>query len=70
MQVEGLAFEPAGAALERYREIYFTAWPDGRDRLAWEGITHLVVRPHWIRVTDYDQSPPLIEESISRSSVG
>ncbi|HEX4286525.1 MAG TPA: pyridoxamine 5'-phosphate oxidase family protein [Terracidiphilus sp.] len=63
VQVEGLAFEPSGADLEQYREIYFTAWPDGRDRLAWEGITHLVVRPHWIRVTDYDQSPPLIEES-------
>lgn len=62
VQLDGLAFEPIGAELERYREAYFTAWPDGRNRLTWAGITHLVVRPRWIRATDYDQSPPMIEE--------
>jgi len=61
-QVDGIAVEPAGAALDRFREAYFAAWPDGRDRLAWAGITHFVVRPRWIRATDYDQAPPLIEE--------
>ncbi len=62
VQLDGVAFEPAGAELDRYREAYFIAWPDGRDRLGWAGITHLVVKPQWIRATDYDQSPPLIEE--------
>jgi pyridoxine/pyridoxamine 5'-phosphate oxidase len=62
VQLDGTAFEPAGAERDSYREAYFVAWPDGRDRLAWAGITHLVVRPHWVRVTDYDQAPPLIEE--------
>lgn len=62
VQIDGLAFEPAGAAIDRYREAYFTTWPDGRDRLTWTGITHLVVRPRWIRATDYDQSPPVIKE--------
>ncbi len=62
VQLDGLAFEPIGAELDRYREAYFAVWPDGRDRLAWAGITHLVVRPRWIRATDYDQAPPLIEE--------
>lgn len=62
VQLDGLAFEPAGPERERYREAYFAAWPDGRDRLAWAGMTHLVVKPRWIRATDYDQAPPLIEE--------
>jgi pyridoxine/pyridoxamine 5'-phosphate oxidase len=62
VQLDGDAFEPAGAELDRYREAYFVAWPGGRDRLTWAGITHLVVRPRWIRATDYDQKPPLIEE--------
>lgn len=34
VQYEGVAEEPAGADLERYREIYFRTWPDGRDRLS------------------------------------
>jgi len=63
VQLDGVVLEPTGAELDRYREAYFTVWPDGRDRLAWAGITHLVVRPRWIRATDYDQVPPLIEET-------
>jgi Pyridoxamine 5'-phosphate oxidase len=62
VQLEGVAHEPVGAELERYREAYFAAWPDGRDRLAWQGIVHLVVEPRWARLSDYDQSPPRIEE--------
>lgn len=62
VQIDGLAFEPHGAQLQHYREAYFIPWPDGRDRLNWAGIVHLVVRPRWIRATDYDQQPPLIEE--------
>jgi hypothetical protein len=63
VQMDGIAFEPKGSALDRYRDAYFVAWPDGRDRLAWAGITHFVVQPRWIRAIDYDQSPPLIEET-------
>jgi hypothetical protein len=62
VQLEGTAFEPQGSALEHYRQMYFAVWPDGRDRLAWPGIVHLVVQPQWIRAVDYDQSPPLLEE--------
>jgi hypothetical protein len=60
--MDGIARQPAGVELERYREAYFATWPDGRARLAWKGLVHLVVRPRWIRVSDYDQAPPLIEE--------
>jgi pyridoxine/pyridoxamine 5'-phosphate oxidase len=62
VQYEGVATEPKGAELKRYQEAYFAVWPDGVTRLSWPGITHFVVRPKWIRYSDYDQSPPLIEE--------
>jgi len=62
VQYEGQAFQPAGAELSRYQQIYFEAYPDGPDRLSWPGIAYFVVRPKWIRYSDYDQRPPLIEE--------
>jgi pyridoxine/pyridoxamine 5'-phosphate oxidase len=62
IQYEGIAEEPTGAELDRYREIYFEPFPDGRDRLRWNGITHFVIRPGWIRYSDYEAWPPRIEE--------
>jgi hypothetical protein len=62
VQLEGQAFQPTGAELARYQAVYFAAWPDGPDRLGWPGITHFVVRPQWIRYSDFDQTPRLIEE--------
>jgi general stress protein 26 len=61
-QIEGIADFPAGAELERVRECYFVAYPDGRDRLAWPGLTHVRVRPTWIRYSDFTQDPPDIFE--------
>jgi len=62
LQYEGEAREPKGSDLSRYQEVYFAAWPDGPARLAWPGIAYFVLRPKWIRYSDYDQRPPLIEE--------
>lgn len=62
VQFEGKAEEPKGTDLQRYQEIYFKTWPDGPLRLSWAGITYFVVRPRWIRYSDYDQRPPQIEE--------
>lgn len=42
--------------------IYFKAWPDGPTRMNWPGIVYFVVRPQWIRYSDFDQDPPLIRE--------
>ena len=64
VQLEGTAVVPSGAELERYREVYFAAWPDGVDRLSWPGLTHFVVKPTWVRYSDYDQRPPLIVEMV------
>ncbi len=62
VQFEGEAFHPLGAELARYQQVYFAAWPECRDQLSWPGIAYFVVRPKWIRYSDYDQQPPLIEE--------
>lgn len=62
-QVEGVADFPDGDERERIRAVYFQTYPDGRDRLAWPGITHVRVRPRWIRWSDFVQRPPFIFES-------
>lgn len=64
VQFEGFAAEPQGDELRRAQEAYFSVWPDGRDRVSWPGITWFLVRPSWIRFSDFDQSPPLIAEFI------
>lgn len=62
VQFEGIAREPIGPDLERYQQMYYAVWPDGPARLSWPGITYFVVRPQWVRYSDFDQRPPLIEE--------
>ena len=62
VQLEGEALIPHGADLKHYLEFYFAAWPDGIARCSWPGITHFVVRPRWLRYSDFDQSPPHIQE--------
>ena len=63
VQYEGIADQPAGAELERARELYFAVYPDGRERLAsWPGLIHVRVRPLWIRYSDFDRDPPEIVE--------
>ena len=62
VQYEGVAEEPCGAERERWKEIYFGTWPDGRDRVKWPGITWFAVRPRWIRYSNFDKQPPEIAE--------
>ena len=62
VQYEGEAAELSGRELERLQPVYFAAWPECRDHLSWPGIVYFVVRPRWIRYSDYDQKPPLIQE--------
>src|SRR6266496_3944507 len=58
-QIEGVVDFPTGAELERIRECYFIQYPDGRDRLAWPGITHARVRPTWLRYSDFNKQETL-----------
>jgi pyridoxine/pyridoxamine 5'-phosphate oxidase len=65
VQYEGVAEELRGGVdgyQRTYFEAYFKAWPDGPARLSWPGIVHFVVSPKWIRYSDFDQRPPLIQE--------
>jgi pyridoxine/pyridoxamine 5'-phosphate oxidase len=62
VQFEGEAFLPKGTELERYKKIYFATWRDGPARQSWPGITYFVVRPRWIRYSDFDQRPPVVDE--------
>jgi len=62
VQYEGEAEELKSPELEQYQETYFKAWPDGPARMSWPGIVYFVVKPTWVRYSDYDQRPPLIRE--------
>src|SRR5450631_1826543 len=62
VQYKGIASEPRGDELRRIQEIYFAAWPDGPARMRWPGIVYFVVRPRWIRYSDFERNPALIEE--------
>lgn len=62
VQYEGIAVELAPAEGAEYREAYYAVFPDGRQRTAeWEGLTHFVIRPSWIRYSNFN-SPAVIEE--------
>ncbi len=61
-QYEGEAEELTAPELAKYQELYFEVWPDGPSRISWPGIAYFVVRPRWIRYSDFALNPPLIEE--------
>jgi hypothetical protein len=62
VQYEGIADRPTGAELGPLQKMYFRAFPDGRERLAWPGITYVRVKPRWLRYSDYRTTPPSIVE--------
>ena len=62
LQLEGEAFEPSVSDRDLYQQIYLNAWPDGRARSTSPNLAYIVVRPRWIRYSDYAASPPVIEE--------
>jgi pyridoxine/pyridoxamine 5'-phosphate oxidase len=62
VQYEGIAEELDGTQLHQYQEIYFLTWPDGPSRSQWPGIVYFLVKPKWIRYSDFDKNPPFILE--------
>jgi Pyridoxamine 5'-phosphate oxidase len=62
VQYEAVADEPAGADLQRLKELYFSRFLDGRDRQSWQGLVYVRARPTWIRYSDYNRTPPEIVE--------
>ncbi len=62
LQLEGEARELSGGELEDLRPVYFEAFPDGRERAAWPGITWFALRARWLRISDFSVDPPRIQE--------
>jgi pyridoxine/pyridoxamine 5'-phosphate oxidase len=61
LQIEGVARLPVGEDLTRAKAAYFREWPDGRARENWPNIAYVVVRPRWIRYSNYS-GVPVVEE--------
>ncbi len=62
VQYDGVTDIPIGTELERLKELYFSRFPDGRERQTWPGLIYLRARPSWIRYSDYNRNPPEIVE--------
>jgi general stress protein 26 len=62
LQYEGTASEPTGPALERCKKAYFAKFPDGPIREKWPDICYFLLKPTWIRFSDYGETPTLIQE--------
>jgi hypothetical protein len=62
VQYQGIAEELEGEALAKYKRIYFAKFTDGPARESWAGITYFVVRPKWVRYSDYNIGRRKIEE--------
>ena len=62
LQIEGPARRPVGDDLASAKAAYFREWPDGRARENWPNIAYVVVKPKWIRYSNYAAGPPVVEE--------
>jgi pyridoxine/pyridoxamine 5'-phosphate oxidase len=62
LQLEGPARRPVGDDLASAKAAYFREWPDGRARENWPDIAYVVVKPKWIRYSNYAAGPPVVEE--------
>lgn len=63
LQVEGRA-SPVSVTAESdalYREAYYLAWPDGRERRTWPKIAYWRIDPDWVCFSDYERGPIIVE---------
>lgn len=63
IQLEGNARQPTGDDLRLCQSIYFEVWADGYARMQRSNVAYFVVRPSWVRYSDYGLSPPLVWEA-------
>jgi general stress protein 26 len=62
VQYEGIADEPKGQELNSFKELYFSRFPDGRERQTLTGLIYIRAKPIWIRYSDFNQDPAEILE--------
>ena len=55
--MEGRVDEPTGDERDAVLKVYLAAFPDGVERLRWEGIIHFRFRPNWVRDSDFGVQP-------------
>jgi uncharacterized pyridoxamine 5'-phosphate oxidase family protein len=56
LQYEGVAAALTGEEAAHYKEIYFEAYPDGRERAqTWPDIVHFKITPTWVRYSDFNE---------------
>ena len=62
VQYEGVARVPEANEEDEMLEVYFSIFPDGRERMkTWKDIVYFCVKPKWIRFSDFTE-PKKIEE--------
>ena len=54
VQYQGVAEELTGERLDRLQLLYFATWPDCVVHQQWPDITWFVIRPRWIRYSDFN----------------
>ena len=62
VQYEGIAEIPTEAELPDVQAYYFDRFPDGPTRQTWPGLVYWRVRPTWIRYSNLNVNPPIIQE--------
>lgn len=62
VESEGIADVLTGAERDRCVRFYFQQFPDGRERALKPDITHIRIRPRWVRVNDLSPESYGIQE--------
>ena len=70
VQLEGRAYLLEGEELIQYRRTYAAKWPESQMRQGWSGLMHFVIRPEWVRYSDYGHRPPVVHEEVMDALMG
>jgi pyridoxine/pyridoxamine 5'-phosphate oxidase len=70
LQYEGVATELHGAALRRYEELYMRTFPDGHVPRRSRDIACFVVRPTWVRFSDFEKQHEQVVEFTFAGAAG
>jgi len=61
IQIQGVAHEPSGTELQHLKQLYSDRYPDYcRTRQLMKGLVYFLVRPKWMRYSDFRQNPATV----------
>ncbi len=61
LQYQGIAVQPVGKDLIKSKQIYFSVFPEGKEREELPNIAYFKVKPEWIRYSDFNNKTKIIE---------